>query len=157
VSLVDLSIRMNPIVRSILRSPVHWLLSPGLMLLTVTGRRTGKVYTIPVGYHETDDAIVVLVSEAPSKVWWRNYLEPGPVGLRVRGRDLRGTAVVLAPGSAEYRARAEASLRRARFMKRVMRVDFDPRVGLTDTQVAELGTRIAIVRISDVRPAAQDR
>ena len=34
--LVGLSMRFNPFVTAVLRSPLHWLLSPGLMLVTVT-------------------------------------------------------------------------------------------------------------------------
>ena len=58
---VRLSMRMNWLVDLVLRSRLHWLLSSGLTLITVTGRRTGQRYTIPVGYLETPDAVVVLV------------------------------------------------------------------------------------------------
>jgi deazaflavin-dependent oxidoreductase (nitroreductase family) len=153
MTLVGLSTRMNPIVGAVLRSRAHWLLSRGLMLITVTGRKTGRTYTIPVGYLPMDDAIVILVNEAPSKVWWRNYLEPGPIGLRLRGKRLRATAEALRPDSAEFRERANASLRRARFMPRLFGIDFDARAGLTDAQVKLLGERIAIVRVSSVAPA----
>jgi deazaflavin-dependent oxidoreductase (nitroreductase family) len=148
VSLVKLSIRLNPVVKAILGSRLHWLLSRGLMLITVTGRKTGRSYTIPVGYHEVDDAIVILVGEAPSKVWWRNYLKPGPIGLRLRGKPLSGTAQVLAPDSPEFRRRADASLRRARFMPRLFGIDFDRERGLTDPQVQKLAEKVAIVRVS---------
>src|SRR6185295_8838710 len=82
---VRLSMRMNRVVDVVLRSRVHWLLSRGLTLITVTGRRTGRRYTIPVGYLETSDAVVVLVGDAPSKTWWRNYLHPGPIEVRLHG------------------------------------------------------------------------
>ncbi|HXQ22562.1 MAG TPA: nitroreductase/quinone reductase family protein [Candidatus Acidoferrales bacterium] len=109
-ALVRLSMRLNPLVAAILRSPLHWLLSPGLMLITVTGRKSGRRYTIPVGYHQAADAVIVMVGEAPSKTWWRNYRDPGPIELRLRGKLLRGRAQVLPPDSAEFRNRADASL-----------------------------------------------
>ena len=34
--------RLNPLMLAILRSPLHALLSAGLMALTVTGRRSGR-------------------------------------------------------------------------------------------------------------------
>jgi hypothetical protein len=153
VTLVQLSMRMNGAVSAILRSPFHWPLSAGLMLITVTGRKTGRVYTIPVGYQEVDGAIVILVGEAPNKVWWRNYVTPAPMGLRVRGKSLEGIAEVLRPESPEFRERAEASLRRAPFMPRVLGVDFDRAGGLTSEQVKDLAARIAIVRVSSIRPS----
>jgi deazaflavin-dependent oxidoreductase (nitroreductase family) len=145
--LVQWSIRFNGVVTAILRSPFHWLLSYGLMLITVTGRKSGRVYTIPVGYHRMDDAVVILVGEAPAKKWWRNYREPGPVELLLRGRRRRGVAEVVPPETAEFRARVEASLRRAPFMERVLGVDFDRQSGLSDGQVRTLAERMAVVRV----------
>ena len=52
--------RINPLVAAVLRSPFHWLLSFGLMLITVTGRRSGRRYTIPVGYQRHGDLLVTL-------------------------------------------------------------------------------------------------
>ncbi len=36
--------RLNPLVAKILRSPLHPLLSPGLMLIEYSGRRSGRHY-----------------------------------------------------------------------------------------------------------------
>ena len=96
----------NSLVAAILRSPFHWLLSFGLMLITVTGRRTGRRYTIPVGYQRHEDVLTILVSEAPKKQWWRNFHAPAPVEVRVRGKTLQGVAHLVAPASAEFAARA---------------------------------------------------
>ena len=104
--LVRLSIWLNPIIAPVLRSRLHWLLSPSLMLITVTGRKTGRRYTIPGGYHQVSDAIVVMVAEAPSKTWWRNY--------RTRtGRALRAWQAPARP-----RAGAAAGLRRISVSRR---------------------------------------
>ncbi len=146
--LVRLSIWLNPIVAAILRSRWHWLLSPGLMLITVTGRKSGRRYTIPVGYHEMKDAVVILVAEAPTKVWWRNYRQAGPIELRLRGKELRGRAEVLPAGSEEFRQRATASFSRARFISRIFGIDYDPESGVTDAQVKQLGEQAVIVRVS---------
>ena len=59
--------RLNPAVVWVLRSRLHGLLSWGLMLVTVTGRRTGRTYTIPVGYQRDREAITVLVSKPSRK------------------------------------------------------------------------------------------
>jgi hypothetical protein len=140
--------RLNPVVAGLLRSPLHPLLSRGLLLLTVTGRRSGRRYSIPLGYQEDGDDLVVMVSEARRKQWWRNYYEPGPVSLRVRGRDRSGRAALVAPGSDEFRELAERTLHRVPYMRRVFRVpDYDARAGLRTDQLDRLGEEIAIVRI----------
>lgn len=62
------------------------------MLLTVTGRTSGRTFTFPVQYVERDGEILVLAGRATTKSWWRNLREPAPVRMRLRGRDLAGTA-----------------------------------------------------------------
>ena len=147
--------RLNPVIAALLRSPLHPLLSPGLVLVTVTGRRSGRRYTIPVGYQRDGDDLVVMVSEARRKQWWRNYYEPGPVAVRLRGRDRAGRAALVAPGSDEFREIAERTLARVPYMRRVFRVpDYDRRAGLRSDQLDFLGEEIAIVRI---RLEASDR
>ena len=140
--------RLNPLIAGLLRSPLHPVLSPGLLLLTVTGRKTRQRYSIPVGYQRDGDDIVVMVSEARSKQWWRNYYEPGPVSVRLRGEDRAGRAELVSPGSDEFREIAERTLRRVPYMRRVFRVaDYDPGAGLRGDQLDQLGEEIAIVRI----------
>ena len=146
--LVRLSTLLNPVITPILRSRLHWLLSTGLMLITVTGRKTGRRYTIPVGYHQVADAIVILVSDAPSKTWWRNFRSAAPIELWLHGTRRHGHARVLPPGSEEFRRRADASFRRARLIPWIFGVDYDRRTGLIDAQLRQLGEHAAIVEVS---------
>jgi deazaflavin-dependent oxidoreductase (nitroreductase family) len=139
--------RLNPLVVAVLRSPLHFLLSSALVLLTVTGRRSGRHYAIPVGYQRDGEELVVMVSVAKKKQWWRNYYEPAPVSVRVRGVDRTGRAELVAPGSEEFRALTEQTLRRVPWMRRVFHVEFDPHTGLRTDQLDLLGEEIAIVRI----------
>ncbi|HLY39000.1 MAG TPA: nitroreductase/quinone reductase family protein [Candidatus Binatia bacterium] len=131
-----------------LRSRFHWLLSRGLALITVTGRRTGRRYTIPVGYLETPDAVIVLVGDAPTKTWWRNYMQPGPIEMRLRGAHRSGRAVVVPSGTEQFRRTAEESFRRSRVIPRLFGIAFDPSGELTVEDAARLARRVAIVRIA---------
>ena len=77
---------VNPTMAALLRSPFHRLLSNSLMLLTFKGRRSGKTYTIPVGYIEQGNQLYIF-SHAP---WWRNL--PGEqVTVLLRGKTRRGS------------------------------------------------------------------
>ena len=76
---------INPLVRGVLRSPAHRLLSGHLALLTVTGRRSGRSYTFPVGYHRDGDRVTIGVDWPERKRWWRNLREPAPVEIWVAG------------------------------------------------------------------------
>jgi NADPH:quinone reductase len=83
----------NPIVKAILRSPIHRLASGRVALITVTGRRTGRRFTIPVEYVRRDDRVTINVGWPERKRWWRNLRQPAPVVVRLGGRDYTGTAV----------------------------------------------------------------
>jgi hypothetical protein len=78
---------VNPVMRAILQSPLHRLLSGALMLLSFRGQKSGKRYTIPVGYLQEGDRLYIFSHAG----WWRNL--PGqPVTARLRGRERRSTA-----------------------------------------------------------------
>jgi F420H(2)-dependent quinone reductase len=85
---------VNPALRLLLRSPLHPLASGRLGLITYTGRRSGRQYTIPVLYRDKGNEVTIAVGWPERKVWWRNLTgEGGSVRLVVRGRELRGHAV----------------------------------------------------------------
>jgi deazaflavin-dependent oxidoreductase (nitroreductase family) len=104
--------RLNSPIAWILRSPLRFLLDSTLMLVTVTGRKSGRQFTIPVGYQRDGDRIVVLVSRRRTKLWWRNYREPGPIEVHTRGESRRGTARVVDPGAPEFLAAFQSTFDR---------------------------------------------
>jgi hypothetical protein len=83
----------NPVVGAVLRSPLHPLLSRGLALITVTGRRTGRRYTFPVGYREESGRVLINVEWPERKRWWRNLRDGQQVELLIRGSRCEGQAV----------------------------------------------------------------
>jgi deazaflavin-dependent oxidoreductase (nitroreductase family) len=83
----------NSIIRWLLRSPLHGLMSKNTMLITYTGRRSGKVYTTPVNYVRDGDEL--LVTSYRHRTWWRNLRGGAPVILRLRGQDLKGVGEVV--------------------------------------------------------------
>lgn len=83
---------VNPVMRLVLRSPAHGALSGRLALITVTGRRSGRRFTFPVGYRETDGRIEIVVGWPARKRWWRNLRGGGPVLIRLRGEEHSGWA-----------------------------------------------------------------
>ncbi|MGB1939590.1 MAG: hypothetical protein ACPHRE_08265 [Pseudomonadales bacterium] len=76
---------INPIIGWVLASRLHWLVSFQLILLEVVGRRSGKIYKIPVSYASDSEEWVCLT--LASNLWWRN-LEPAKVlTVHHRGRQ----------------------------------------------------------------------
>ena len=82
----------NPVVRAVLSSPLHPLLSRSLALITVTGRRSGRRYTVPVGYRQDGDRVLINVGWPERKHWWRNLEDPAQVEMRIGGAGRKGQA-----------------------------------------------------------------
>jgi hypothetical protein len=139
--------RLNGVIMWLLRSPLHALLDPGLMLITVTGRRTGKRYTIPVGYVRSGDHLHVLVSKARRKRWWRNYRELRPIELLLAGKELRGRACVVAAGSDAFFAVLAQSLDRMPWLGGQFGIRYHRANGLSAQQRRVLARDAAVVRI----------
>lgn len=60
----------NSFMTFILRSPMHGILSGSTMLITVTGRKSGRPITTPVNYYQKGDTLWVISNRERS--WWRN-------------------------------------------------------------------------------------
>ena len=60
----------NDFMSWVLRSPLHGMLSDGMLLITVTGSKTGKKYTLPVGYYRESGFLWVITSR--DRTWWKN-------------------------------------------------------------------------------------
>ena len=80
----------NTFISWLLRSPFHGLLSNGTMLITVTGRKTGKKYTTPVGYYQQDGYLWILTSR--DRQWWRNVKNGAEVSLLLKRKPVQGFA-----------------------------------------------------------------
>jgi deazaflavin-dependent oxidoreductase (nitroreductase family) len=94
---------MNPVVRGLLRSPAHRLLSGSVLLLAYTGRRSGVHRELPVMYATVGDRLVVVAGQPEDKTWWRNFTgdaQPATVTLAGRRRSCR--ARLLEPSTAEH-------------------------------------------------------
>lgn len=68
------------------RSPLHFMVSKNTMLMTYTGRKSGKSYTTPVNYLEMNGALYTTSSR--DRVWWRNLRDGADVSLHLRGQQV---------------------------------------------------------------------
>jgi hypothetical protein len=139
--------RAKPLVAAILRSPLHPLLSFGLMLISFEGRKTGRRYTFPVGYQQSGATITVLASRARRKSWWRNFREPAPIEVLVRGQQLAGVGRALAGDSEEFREAVEATFRRLPRLAGQFGIAYERGSSLSAEQWQVVAREGAVVRI----------
>ena len=84
----------NRFMAAVLRSPLHGLLSGSIMLITVTGRKSGKAYTTPVNYTRLGEGEALNVMSYRQRTWWRNLRGGAAVTLHLQGRDVPGQATL---------------------------------------------------------------
>lgn len=81
----------NPIAKTILRSPLHGLLSRQLLLITFTGRKSGHIFTTPAMYEQEGEMLRLHVGSP----WWKNLRDGATVRVRLRGTEHAATTEVL--------------------------------------------------------------
>ena len=140
---------LNVVLRRLLRSPLHRPLSARLMLLVVTGRKTGRTYVVPVGRHQTNGTFLVSAMGA-----WRANLRGGaPVRLVVDGRTHAGYAELeedpdqVAHG---YKALLDQLGRKPREVGLKVNIARSPTI--EELKPALTGRRIVRVRLDECRP-----
>ena len=83
----------NALATTILRSPWHRMRSDRLLLLTFTGRKSGKEFTTPIRYVQDGETLQIRVLVEYS--WWKNLVAETTVHVLLRGEMRTGIAEVL--------------------------------------------------------------
>ena len=91
---------LNPLIKVILRSPLHWPLSRWFAVLSWTGRKSGRQYSTPISYVMDGANVYVTTGDR----WWHNVERGRSVGLRLRGRQRRATATPITDRDASLEA-----------------------------------------------------
>jgi len=81
---------LNPIIQSILKSPLHPLMSEHSLVIKYTGRESGKEHSFPAYYHLAGSSLQVLVEKTED--WWRSLRNGANVKVIMKGNELRGWA-----------------------------------------------------------------
>jgi hypothetical protein len=85
----------NPVLRALLHGPAGHRLGRHLALIRYRGRRTGRVYELPVQYTRDGDHIWITPGSPEFKTWWRNLRGGAGVDLVLAGQARHGQAMVI--------------------------------------------------------------
>jgi deazaflavin-dependent oxidoreductase (nitroreductase family) len=83
----------NPLIKLLVRTPLHKLVDDGVVLITYTGRKSGKTVTVPVNYLLVDRDLHII--SLRSRNWWRNIKGGASVEVRLKGKRRSGWAVLV--------------------------------------------------------------
>lgn len=128
----------------ILRTPFHRLLSENVLLISVTGRKSGREYALPVNYQRAGDEI--WITSRRERTWWRNLRGGAPVKLRLAGKMLRGRGEVFEEDVRVAKYMAEF-LQRSPSLARYFGVGLDSEGKLRGEDVARAALERVMVRV----------
>jgi deazaflavin-dependent oxidoreductase (nitroreductase family) len=134
---------VNQAMKFVLRSPVHGMVSKSVLLITFTGRRSGKTYTTPVDYSQDGDQVTIFTHAD----WWKNLRGGAPVTLRIRGRDLQGVAEPVAEDKRLVAAGLMAHLRKVPSDAKYYGVTFDDHKNPRAEEVEKAAQTAVMIRV----------
>jgi deazaflavin-dependent oxidoreductase (nitroreductase family) len=81
----------NPVMKRLLRSPLHWPWSRWFTVVEWTGRRSGRRYSTPVAFLPRGGEVWVTTGDT----WWRNLLSNPLIRVWLAGRQVVGDATLV--------------------------------------------------------------
>jgi len=134
---------VNAFVKFILRSPMHGLISRNILLITFTGRKSGKMYTIPVGYSQNDGRVTIFTHHS----WWKNLPGSSPVTLTLRGREARGLAEAVVEDKQAIAVGLTAHLQKVPGDAKYYEVSFDNRKNPRAQDVERAAQNVVMINV----------
>lgn len=134
---------VNRTMTFVLRSPAHGLVSKSILLITFSGRKSGKTYTTPVSYSQSGDQVHIFTHAD----WWKNLRSDAPVSLRIRGRDYQGLADAVAEDKQAVAAGLAAHLRKVASDARYYGVTFDDQGQPKMHEVEQAAKTVVMIRV----------
>ena len=141
---------LNKTLKLILRSPLHGMISKYILLITFTGRRSGKTYTTPVSYSLQDDQVIIFTHAN----WWKNLRGGATVTLRLRGREVPGMAEPIIEDKQALATRLTDHLRKSPFDARFYDVTIDQNGNPIPEEVEQAVKTVVMIRVRLVNPNA---
>jgi len=83
----------NPMMIWLLKSPLHGMISRGVMLVTVAGCKSGRTISIPTNYLRDGNTLWVISWR--DRMWWRNLRGGANVQVLLAGRGVEGRGQVI--------------------------------------------------------------
>lgn len=81
---------INPAMNRLLKSPWHWVMSKRLMIVSYSGRKSGREFSVPVSYYRDGSTVYCFTNGN----WRYNFKNPQGATLRIRGKDQLVTGAI---------------------------------------------------------------
>jgi deazaflavin-dependent oxidoreductase (nitroreductase family) len=119
------------------------MVSKTILLISFTGRKSGKTYTTPVDYSQHGDQVTIFTHAS----WWKNLIGGAPVTLRIRGRELQGLADPVAEDKGAVAAGLAEHLRKVPSDAKFYAVTFDEHNNPRAEEVEKAAQSLVMIRV----------
>lgn len=137
---------LNPVMTTLLRSPLHRVVSGGIALLHFPGRKSGREFVVPLSYVRDGDTVTFLSSQ--NTVWWKNFRDGDvAVSIEIARETLTGSAQLWENDSEELRDRVRRFLTALPRDARVYGITLDGDKRPIEASIAEKADELVIVEV----------
>lgn len=112
---------VNKTMKFILRSPMHGMVSKSIVVISFTGKKSGKTISTPVSYSQSGKQVTIFTHAK----WWKNLVGGAPVKLSLRGKEACGMAEPVVENKTAIAAALSDHLRRVKSDATFYGVTFD--------------------------------
>lgn len=128
----------------LLKSSFHGMISSSIMSINYRGRRSGKLYNVPVNYHQDGDKLIVFSDR--DRYWWRNMKTNHEVTVQLRGLERQAVAVAV-DDLGEVEVRLQKYLISAPRMARYFKVSVDDEGNPSREDVAKAARKHVVILV----------
>jgi hypothetical protein len=137
---------LNPVMRSLLRSPLHSITSHNIGIVHFTGRKSGRKLSTPLSYTREDNVVRLLSNQ--STRWWLNFRGEGlKVEMEIARQRLPGTAVLWEGDSEALREGVRRFIHALPRDAKVYDLELDANREVVETSLAAIAQQLILVEI----------
>jgi hypothetical protein len=134
---------LNAVFVTILRSPLHGMLSNRFALLSFKGRKSGKQYTLVIGYQRDDEMLTIISPRG----WWKNLREGNvPVTILLHGKWRNAVAEAFQGGEIAVNAFQRAA-QKSPALIRMYRIEREADGQLKLESLRQATCKVAVIHI----------
>ena len=137
---------LNPVMRSLLRSPLHGITSHNIGILHFTGRKSGCKLNTPLSYTREGNTVRLLSNH--STQWWLNFRGEGvSVEMEIARQRHPGIAILLEGDSEALREGVRRFIRALPRDAKVYGLELDANKEVVEASLAAIVDQLILVEI----------
>ncbi len=137
---------LNPVMRTLLRSPLHGITSHNIGIVHFTGRKSGRKLSTPLSYTREGDTVRLMSNR--STRWWLNFRgEEIRVEMEIARQRHPGTAVLLEGDSEGLREGVRRFIHALPRDAKVYGLQLDANKAVVESSLAAIADQLVLVEI----------